>query len=348
MAFFCGTMLSMALELAREDPAYEDVASKFFEHFIAIVDAMNGFQGQGLWDDTDGFYYDHLRVGHDPSASVPLRVRSMVGIIPILAAEVLEERIISQLPGFQKRMNWFLEHRTDLAQHVSFLSTSEGHEHALLAIPSRDRLERVLKYVLDEAEFLSPFGVRSLSRVHRHSPFVLATDDGTRHVVDYQPGESTTSMFGGNSNWRGPVWMPLNYLLIEALDRYHHFYGTGFTVSCTLNGTQRTLTLAQIALELRRRLCSIVLPDAQGHRPCFGVLESDAGRSPAAKAMTQRFARDPAWRDLVNFHEYFHGETGRGLGASHQTGWSALVAQMLKEMSLSGLSPTTTAPAPRP
>lgn len=336
MAFFCGTMLSMALELAREDPAYEDVASKFFEHFIAIVDAMNGFQAEGLWDELDGFYYDHLRVGDGAGESVPLRVRSMVGIIPLLAAEVLEENLIAQLPGFQKRMNWFLEHRTDLAKHVSFMSTTDGHEHALLAIPSRDRLERVLKYVLDENEFLSPFGLRSLSKVHQAKPFVLATPDGQRHVVDYQPGESTTSMFGGNSNWRGPVWMPLNYLLIEALDRYHHFYGERFTIACTLGGKKRELSLAEIARELRRRLCSIVLPGADGHRPCFGVHETGDTRSAPARVMTERFATDPAWKGLVNFHEYFHGETGRGLGASHQTGWSALVAQMLKEMSLKG------------
>ncbi|MCC6766705.1 MAG: glucosidase [Deltaproteobacteria bacterium] len=310
MAFYCTTMLSMAIELARDNPACEDLASKFFEHFIAIVDAMNSLGGSGLWDDRDGFYYDQL---HLAGGNVPLRIRSMVGIIPLFAAENLEAEVVESLPGFAKRMRWFIENRRDLAKYISYFEApgDDRHGHRLLAIPSRERLERVLKYVLDEQEFLSPYGVRSLSRYHREHPFVLHAG-GEEHRVSYTPGESNTGLFGGNSNWRGPVWMPLNYLLVEALERYHHFYGDTLKVECP-TGSGRFLNLSEVARELARRLTAIFLPDAAGRRPCHGD--------------DPRFRDDPAWRELVLFHEYFHGDDGRGVGASHQTGWTALAVR---------------------
>ena len=310
MAFYCTTMMSMAIELARDNPACEDLASKFFEHFVSIVDAMNSFGGHGLWDDQDGFYYDQLHLDH---ASIPLRVRSMVGIIPLFAAENLEADVLDNLPGFAKRLRWFIENRQDLARYISYFESpgDQGNGHRLLAIPSRDRLERVLKYVLDEREFLSPYGVRSLSRYHQEHPFVLDAG-GEEHRVEYTPGESTTGLFGGNSNWRGPIWMPLNYLLVEALERYHHFYGDTLKVECP-TGSGRLMNLSEVARELARRLTNLFLPDASGRRPCHGD--------------DPRFRDDPDWKDLILFHEYFHGDTGRGVGASHQTGWTALAVR---------------------
>ena len=313
MAFYCGTMLSIALELASEEPAYEDVASKFFEHFVAIADAMNGSGGGGLWNQEQGFYYDQLLLDGKP---IPLQVRSMVGLIPLLAAEVIEERVINRLPGFRKRMQWFLDNRKDLGDSISYFAKSDNPAHArrLLAIPSRERLARLLQYVLDENEFLSKFGLRSLSKVHKDRPYVFV-GEGVEYRVDYVPGESTTGLFGGNSNWRGPIWFPLNFLILEALERYHHFYGDGFTVKNPATG--KAMDLAQAAQEIRARLSSIFLPDSAGVRPLYGA--------------ESRAAKDPSWSDLVLFHEYFHGETGRGLGASHQTGWTALVALLLEQ-----------------
>ncbi|HEY3170622.1 MAG TPA: glucosidase, partial [Thermoanaerobaculia bacterium] len=318
MAFYCLTMLSMALELASEDPAYEDVASKFFEHFVAITDSMNTLGGSGLWDDTDGFYYDQL---HVDGRKFPLRLRSMVGVVPLFAVEVLEESVIERLPGFRKRMQWFLDNRGDLARHISYMERKVGgaHRHRLLAVPSRDRLERVLGYVLDESEFLSPHGIRALSRVYGEKPYTF-TVEGDEYRVAYDPGESTTGVFGGNSNWRGPVWFPMNYLLIESLERYYHFYGSELTIEMP-RGSGRRMNLREIALDLARRLSSSFLPDENGRRPCHGEDE--------------RFAKDPHWKDLVLFYEYFHGETGRGLGASHQTGWTALVLRLLKDVARS-------------
>jgi hypothetical protein len=314
MAFYCGTMLSIALELASENPAYEDIASKFFEHFVAITDAMNSVGGTGLWDEEDGFYYDQLMVH---GQATRLKVRSMVGIIPLFAAEILNSDTLARLPGFSKRMNWFLQHRKDLARHIAYLVAGRSNHptHRLLAIPSRERLERTLRYVLDEREFFSPHGIRSVSRIHMDRPYVLRAD-GQEYRVTYTPGESDTSLFGGNSNWRGPVWFPLNFLLVEALERYHHFYGDTFKVECPV-GSGTMLTLAQAADELRRRLASTFLADSSGRRPCHG---GDA-----------RYATDPHFKDLLLFHEYFHGETGRGLGASHQTGWTALAIPLLTD-----------------
>jgi Glycosyl hydrolase family 63 C-terminal domain len=319
MAAYCGTMLSIALELAREDPVYEDIASTFFEHFIAITDAMNALGGTGLWDDADGFYYDQL---HVDGQHVPLKLRSMVGLIPLFAVEVLEQETLDRLPGFSKRMRWFIENRADLARHIAYLDTlpEDGHVHRLLAIPSRERLVRVLRYLLDEREFLSPHGVRALSRIHLDAPYVFAFD-GMSHEVRYAPGESTTGLFGGNSNWRGPVWFPVNYLLIESLERYHHFYGETLRVECP-TGSGQVMNLLEVARELSGRLSRLFLRDADGRRPCNGD--------------STRFANDPHWKDLVLFHEYFHGDDGRGLGASHQTGWTALAARCLLKAAHAG------------
>ncbi len=314
MAFYCSTMLAMALELAGEDPAYEDLASKFFEHFIAIADAINTLGGSGLWDERDGFYYSQL---HVDGRHLPLRVRSLVGLVPLIAVEVLEEAAIARLPGFRKRLLWFLANRPDLARHIACMEArAEDRGRRLLAIPSRARLVRVLRYLLDEDEFLAPHGIRSVSRVHRDHPYVFDVM-GQEYRVDYVPGESNTGLFGGNSNWRGPIWFPLNFLLIEALERYHHFYGRDLTVECP-TGSGRLVTLQEAAGEIARRLSGIFLPDADGRRPCHGGDE--------------RYARDPHWRSLVLFHEYFHGETGRGVGASHQTGWTALVLRCIEDM----------------
>jgi hypothetical protein len=291
------------------------MASKFLEHFVAIADAINTLGGTGLWDDQDGFYYDRL---HADGASIPLRVRSMVGIIPLFAAEVLEADVIDRLPGFRKRMEWFLEHRRDLARHITHLEAHDGsgRRHRLLAIPTREKLERVLRYVLDEGEFLSPHGIRSVSRRHLHQPYVFHAD-GREYRVDYVPGESNTGLFGGNSNWRGPVWFPLNFLLVEALERYHHFYGDSLKVECPA-GSGRMMTLDEVSREIASRLVGIFLPGPDGRRPCHGD--------------DPRYARDPHFKDLALFYEYFHGDTGRGVGASHQTGWTALVLRCIENL----------------
>jgi hypothetical protein len=312
MAFYCVTMLSMSLELALHRPAYEDIASKFFEHFVAIADAMNTLGGHGLWNDEDGFYYDHLSLH---GKAQPIRVRSMVGLVPLLAVEVLEQETIVALKGFRKRMRWFLDHRPDLNDQVSYMPrrTVEGGELRLLAIPSRERLERVLQRMLDETEFLSQHGIRSLSAAHRDTPFEFEIA-GRRSSIRYEPGESTDGMWGGNSNWRGPIWFPINYLFIEALERYHHFYRDSLKVECP-RGSGNWITLDEVALEIAQRLARIFTRDASGNRPCDGG--------------DDRFRDDPHWRDNVWFHEYFEGDTGRGLGASHQTGWTALVTRCL-------------------
>jgi hypothetical protein len=327
MAFYASTMLAMALELAQFDNTYEDIASKFFEHFVHIADAMNTLGGMGLWHEGDGFYYDQLRVD---DKVMPLGIRSIVGLIPLFAVEVLDQADIDRLPGFRKRMEWFLKHRPDLGRHIAYCEHS-GHgkksdgsdkgvsAQRLLAIPSRERLERVLRYLLDESEFLAPHGVRALSRFHHEHPYILWTD-GQEHRVDYTPGESTTGLFGGNSNWRGPIWFPVNFLLIEALERYHYFYGDEVQVECPVGSGQRR-NLFEVSQELRRRLAALFLPDANGQRACHGD--------------DQRYATDPHWRDLTLFYEYFHGDTGRGIGASHQTGWTALASTIIGNLAVS-------------
>jgi hypothetical protein len=318
MAFYCGTMLRMAIELADNDPAYGDMASKFFEHYVAIAEAMNSMDGGGLWDEAEGFYYDHLRVdGH----SRPIRVRSLVGLLPLMTGVLLEEQIIHKLPGFKRRMEWFLKHRGDLSGHMTYMEL-EGPElgtphRRLLAIPSEDRFRKLLAVMLDEREFLSPFGIRSLSAAHREQPFRFEFG-GQNLEVKYQPGESDSGMFGGNSNWRGPIWFPTTFLLIQSLKRYHVYYGDEFKVECP-TGSGNLLTLIEVARELERRMISIFEIGPDGLRPAHGT--------------ETRYRDDPAWQDLILFYEYFHADTGQGLGASHQTGWTALVASMLRSQS---------------
>lgn len=321
MAYYCSSMLSMALELANHNEAYGDMASKFFEHYVAIAEAMNSLDGTGLWDEEDGFYYDHL---HVDGKSVPLKIRSMVGIIPLFTVDILEEADIDKASGFRKRMDWFLEHRKDVVDQMTCLErnceegcpdTNKGRRR-LLAIPTRERLERILRYLLDEDEFLSPFGVRSLSKYHEQNPFVYEIN-GEELRVQYIPGESDSPMFGGNSNWRGPIWFPLNYLLLEALERYHLFYGDDLRVECP-TGSGTYMNLEEVADELRRRLSRLFLKDDAGHRPSYSRGDQQLN--------------DPHWRDLILFYEYFHADTGRGLGANHQTGWTALIAPILETL----------------
>lgn len=315
MAFFCGTMLQMALELADGNQAYSDMASKFFEHYVAIAEAMNSLHGTGLWEEEDGFYYDHLSLAEE---SIPLRIRSMVGLIPLCTSVILREEVIQKLPSFNRRMEWFLKNRRNMAKHMTYLDRRhpEGVQTdlRLLAIPSEKRFRKLLSYLLDEEEFLSPFGIRSLSAIHREKPFVFQYE-GRSESVTYVPGESDSYMFGGNSNWRGPVWFPMNFLIIESLRKYHEYYGDTFTVECPV-GSGVQCNLMQVADEIERRLVSLFQPDETGQRPCFGTDEV--------------YRDDPHWNTLLQFHEYFHGDDGRGLGASHQTGWTALVATMLE------------------
>lgn len=309
MAFYCIQMLSMALELAQTDDVYEDMASKFFEHFVRIVHAINDLGGRGLWNEEDGFYYDMLEVD---GTHVPLRVRSIVGFMPLLAVTIIPKTYAERCPQFSRRVAWFVRNNPGLVDHVVRLE-SDGKDSHLLAVPTREHLERILKYLFDEEEFLSPFGIRSVSKCHAEHPYVYHAGSMV-YSVDYEPGEGTTGMFGGNSNWRGPVWMPINFLLVEALRTYHRFYGADLMVEFpTRSGNW--ITLGEAARNLSDRLISLFRPDADGTRPCHG------GES--------RYAEDPAFRDLVLFYEYFHADTGRGCGASHQTGWTALVSDLI-------------------
>jgi hypothetical protein len=315
MAMYCLNLLAIALELARENPAYEDVASKFLEHFVNIARAMNDVAGEGieLWNERDGFYYDVL---HTPDgAARPLRVRSLVGLIPLFAVETLEPEIVDALPGFKRRMQWLIENRPELASHVETDTGGEQGVRRLLTLANRHRLQKILRYLLDEQEFLSPYGIRALSAHHRAHPYVLQVG-GHDYRVDYEPGESSTGIFGGNSNWRGPIWFPVNFLLIESLQKLHRFFGDALTVECP-TGSGRRATLADVAAEIARRLGQLFLRGPDGRRAVYGA--------------TERFQRDPHWRDLIPFFEYFHGDTGAGIGASHQTGWTALVATLLEE-----------------
>ncbi len=318
MGFYCLTMLSMALELAMTKPAYEDIASKFFEHFVSICDAINSLGGNGLWDVQDQFYYDQLII--DDEAPIPLRIRSLVGLLPLCAVTVLKQKTIDALPGFRKRMDWFLVNKPELLKYIDANRTpgKKSSGRVLLAIASEERLRQSLVYMLDPKEFLSNFGIRSLSKVHQDTPFIFQ-HAGQTHQVEYTPGEATTDMFGGNSNWRGPIWFPTNFILIEALERYYYFYGDSFTVEYpTGSGVQHNLR--EIAIDLCDRLISLFKKDKDGYRPCYGHSE-----------ISKRYSDDPHWQDLILFHEYFHAETGEGLGASHQTGWTALVVRLVRE-----------------
>ena len=315
IGMYCLNMLAIALELAEDNPAYEDLASKFLEHFVYIAHAMNDMGGAGveLWNEGDGFFYDALSL---PDGSVmPLKVRSLVGLVPLFAVQVLEPENIDGLPQFRRRMRWFLRNRADLRDHFVRERGPDGTSRRLLALVSGDRLRRVLRYMLDESEFLSPHGIRALSRYHAEHPYVLQVS-GVEHRVAYEPAESTTGLFGGNSNWRGPVWFPMNFLLIEALQRFDYFYRGAFKVEFP-TGSGREVTLSEVAAELSRRLTRIFLRDPAGRRPVHGDV--------------RRFQSDPHWRDLLLFYEYFHGDNGAGIGASHQTGWTGIVAKLLQQ-----------------
>jgi len=327
MAMYSLNMLAIAVELAKHESAYEDLASKFWEHFVYIAHAMTGAgtpgrQGHNLWHEEDGFFYDV--VDFADGRRLPLRVRSIVGLLPLLAVQTVDLEMLERLPAFSRRLDWFVAHRPDLAASLAPMRTPGVAGRRLLAITDRLRLERVLKVMLDEREFLSPHGIRSLSRVHADQPFTLQVN-GTLHKVSYEPAESQSRAFGGNSNWRGPVWFPVNYLIIEALQRYYHYYGDGLKVECP-TGSGRMLTLWQVATELSDRLTRLFLRRPDGTRPA----------SSAAKGHQQ----DPHWGDLILFHEYFDGDTGVGLGASHQTGWTALVAKLLQQMGGQGAIPS--------
>ena len=315
MAFYSLVMLKIALELAREDPVYEDLATKFYEHFLGIAHAMTqcGGEEHSLWDAEDGFFYDAL---HLPDGSVvPLKVRSLVGLMPLLAVETIEPDVLEEQRDFGRRMRWFTRNRPHLSGNMARTDVPGEGERTITAILTRERLVSVLRYMLDENEFLSPFGIRSLSKVHQAQPYYVSFG-GERFSIDYQPAESRSSLFGGNSNWRGPVWFPINYLIIESLQKFYHYYGDDLKVECP-TGSGTMVTLDQVAKELSKRLIRIFLPDEKGRRP------SDGGST--------RFQQDPNWRDLVLFYEYFDGDNGAGLGASHQTGWTGLVAKLIQQ-----------------
>ncbi len=316
MAMYCLNLMNIALELAKENPAYEDVASKFFEHFVHIARAMNDMAGQGiaLWDEADGFYYDVLHLPH--CKAVPLRVRSMVGLIPLFATTTLEEETVNRFPGFKRRMQYFIDNYPELGMHIETQATDKGLRR-FLSLVNRDRLRRVLHYMLDESEFLAPHGIRSLSRYHLEHPYTLQLDDSS-YEVGYEPGESQTPLFGGNSNWRGPVWFPVNYLLIEALQNFHDFLGDDFKIEYP-TGSGQQHTLAAISADLSHRMTKLFAPNEDGHRPLYGAVDG-----PNSKFQTD-------WRELILFHEYFNGDTGEGLGASHQTGWTGLIAKLIQD-----------------
>ena len=315
MAMYALNMLAIAMELAREDSTYEDVASKFWEHFIYIADAMThvGHDNVELWNEEDGFFYDVL---HLPDGTqTPLKVRSMVGLIPLFAVETLESSMVEKLPDFKRRLEWFIDNRPDLTANVACMRTTGAGKRRLISVVDGARLRCILKYMLDEQEFLSPYGIRALSRFHLNKPYIIQLN-GNVHRVDYEPAESSTGLFGGNSNWRGPIWFPVNYLLIESLQKFHHYFGDDFKVECPV-GSSRLLTLWEVAAELSRRLTRIFLRGPDGFRPVHGG--------------ATKFQNDPHWKDLVLFYEYFHGDNGAGIGASHQTGWTGLTAKLLQQ-----------------
>jgi Glycosyl hydrolase family 63 C-terminal domain len=306
-------MLRIAFELTPHDAAYEDIASKFFEHFLYIASAMNRMGDHGLWDEQDGFYYDWLRL--PDGRKIPLRVRSMVGLIPLFAVGTIDPAALDKMPGFKRRMNWFIKHRPDLCGNIASITRHGVDQRILLSMVQPSRLRRILQVMLDETEFLSPHGIRSMSRYHRDHPFELHFD-GQEYQVQYEPAESTIGMFGGNSNWRGPVWFPVNYLMIESLQRFHYYFGDELQVEYP-TGSGVSMNLSQVAAELSRRLSRLFLRGQDGRRPAFGDAE--------------KFQTDPHFRDHILFYEFFHGDNGAGLGASHQTGWTALVAKLLQQ-----------------
>jgi hypothetical protein len=320
MGMFCLNLLTIALELAVENPAYEDIAVKFFEHFLYIADAMNNIAGEhiSLWDEEDEFFYDVLHLEH--GENVRLKIRSMVGLIPLFAVTTIEPSLLDKVPEFKQRLEWFLEHRPELAKLVSRWREPGLGDRRLLAILRGHRMKRVLRRMLDENEFLGAYGVRALSHIYAENPYSLHVD-GATYTVKYLPAESDSGLFGGNSNWRGPIWFPVNYLIIEALQQFHHYYSDDFVVECP-TGSSRLISLKQIADDLSERLIGIFRRDEKGRRAVFGDNET--------------FQSDPHWRDYIPFHEYFHGDSGAGVGASHQTGWTGLVAKLIQQQGEKG------------
>jgi hypothetical protein len=315
MGMYCLNMLTIALELAKDNSVYEDIASKFFEHFLYIADAIHciGETQTALWHEADEFYYDVL---HLPDVGdLPLKVRSLVGLIPLFAVTTLEPEILKLLPGFKRRMEWFIRNRPDLKNNVACMEAKGVGARRLLAIADRDKLRRILQKMLDEKEFLSPYGIRALSKFHAENPYIFECN-GYQSQVDYEPAESSTNLFGGNSNWRGPIWFPVNFLLIESLQKFHYYFGDDFKVECP-TGSGRMMTLWEVAAELSQRLLRIFLRDSSAQRPVYGG--------------TLTFQTNPHWWDLILFNEYFHGDNGAGIGASHQTGWTGLVAKLIQQ-----------------
>ena len=314
MGFYSLVMLKMALELAKENPVYQDLATKFYEHFLAIAGAISGADGSGhsLWDNEDGFFYDQLRLkGGEVHA---LKVRSLVGVMSLLAVETLEPELLEQMPDFTRRMKWFIRNRPHLTGNMASTDVPGVGERRLISILTRERLESVMRYLLDENEFLSEYGIRSVSKYHHEHPYTFSAD-GMSFTLSYQPAESQTGLFGGNSNWRGPIWFPINYLVIESLQKLDYYYGDSFKVEMP-TGSNTWMTLGDVAKELSQRLIKLFLRDGE-KRPIYGGLDV--------------FQDDPQWRDLILFNEYFHGDNGAGLGASHQTGWTGLVAKLIQQ-----------------
>jgi len=317
MGFYSLMMMKIALALAQKEPIYQDSATKFYEHFLRIATAISGHgrEGHSLWDEADGFFYDALHLSDGSEQTIPLRVRSLVGLLPLIAVETLEPELLTAMPDFDRRMHWFVHNRPELVGNMASVEVQGEGARYLFAILTEERLRKVLSYLLDEDEFLAPHGIRSLSKVHASSPYEL-TLHGNTFRVDYEPAESRTGLFGGNSNWRGPIWFPLNYLIIEGLQRFHHYYGDAFKVECP-TGSGQLMTLDEVATALSERLITLFRRDETGRRPIHGD--------------NTIFQESAHWRDHLLFHEYFHAEDGRGLGASHQTGWSGLVAKLLQQ-----------------
>ena len=323
MAMYSLNMLTIALELALENPVYEDMATKFFEHFLYIADAMNhiGEDRTQLWDDEDGFFYDVL---HLPNGNrVRLKVRSMVGLIPLFAVTTIEPEILNKLPGFKERLEWFINHRTELKKNVACMETEGIGARRMLALcyatldhfEPEDKLRRILEKLLDESEFFGDYGIRALSRFHKDHPYTFYVN-GDANRVSYEPAESSSGLFGGNSNWRGPIWFPVNYLLIESLQKFHHYLGDDFKVECP-TGSGKMMNLWEVSQEISRRLTKIFMQDKDNNRPLYGGIK--------------QFQNDPHWQNLILFHEYFHGDNGAGIGANHQTGWTGLVAKLIQQ-----------------
>jgi Mannosylglycerate hydrolase MGH1-like glycoside hydrolase domain len=318
MAMFCLDMLTIAVELALENPVYEDLACKFFEHFIYIAGAMDriGINHDELWDEEDGFYYDVLRLPRGEAMRV--KVRSMVGLIPLFASAAFSSDTLARLPRFNQRVEHFVRVNAALVTQISNPLEPGVRGRILLSPVNRQKLTRLLQRMLDPAEFLSPYGIRALSRYHKEHPYEFAVA-GNVYRVDYEPAESSTGLFGGNSNWRGPIWMPVNLLLIQSLRKMYSYYGDDLKVECP-TGSGRLMTLWEVAHEIANRLSGIFLRDDEGRRPVYGS--------------TERFQTDPHWRDVILFYEYFHGDNGAGIGASHQTGWTGIVTWLLISMAI--------------